>query len=315
MVLTVLAIILVLWGGLAGYNRFMVKRGEAKYPPNGRFVAVEGVRLHYIGKGSGKPVVFLHGGVLSANDFAAVVEMAAERGYHALAFDRPGYGHSERPAKEKVTPIVQARLLHGALRELGVEKPVIVGHSWSGTMVLAYALAYPDEISGIVLLGAAMYKEGYPAENGDPISTLATAPVIGSILLHTLLKSPLLTAAAKKIMAATFAPEPLPEGYLDEALSLWLRPGQFRANREDILAFPPTSALLSGRYNEIKTPTVIVVGEADPFGTIDQAYRLHKDLPHAVLTMLPGVGHMLPQNHPEAVIDALSKLEASRSST
>lgn len=88
---------IALIAGLVIHNQIQFKKAEAAYPPNGSFVAVEGINLHYIRKGEGMPVVFLHGGILTANDFAEVVELASSRGYQAIAFDRPGYGYSERP--------------------------------------------------------------------------------------------------------------------------------------------------------------------------------------------------------------------------
>ncbi|SMO79758.1 alpha/beta fold hydrolase [Melghirimyces algeriensis] len=303
-----LSIIVFLLAGLFGYNQYQFRKAEVNFPPNGKFVTVEGIKLHYIQKGSGKPIVFLHGGVLTGNDFKKVMEMAARQGYQAISFDRPGYGYSERPKNEEVTPIVQARLIHGALKKLGIEKPIFVGHSWSGILVLSYALSYPDDVSGIVTLGAAMYKEGYPAENGDPISALVTTPIIGDAFLNTVLKSPLGTGLAKNILKETFAPEPVPSDYREAALALWLRPGHFKANREDVLAFSPTAEKISSKYKTIQHPMVIVVGNDDPFGTKEQAYRLQKDIPHAKLVILPNVAHMIPQNHPKEVMDAIQTI-------
>lgn len=82
------------------WSKITVRLAEMKYPPGGSFVEVEGIRLHYHdkGKGSGQPIVLLHGGVLWG-DFKGVMALAAKQGYRALAFDRPGYGYSERFAK------------------------------------------------------------------------------------------------------------------------------------------------------------------------------------------------------------------------
>lgn len=290
--------------GLYIYNKFQVKKAEKLYPPNGKFVTVDQYRLHYISEGAGKPIVFLHGGILSSRDFQDVLSLAAKQGYHAIAFDRPGYGYSDRPKHEKVTPILQAKLIHQALKELGINQPIIlVGHSWSGTMTLSYALQYPDEVAGIVLLGAAMYKEGYPAEHGDFLSNVFTTPIVGIILLNTLLKTPLFKWLSDSMVKATFAPESAPEEYKEEVFALGFRPRHFRANREDVLAFPGTSKQLSERYKEIKIPTIIVVGEKDPFGTIEQAQRLKKELPHAKYSLVPDIGHMIPQLHPEVVLN------------
>lgn len=286
------------------YNRIRSAQAEAAFPPAGSFITVEGTRLHYIRKGAGTPVVLLHGGVLRANDFERVMERAAARGYDAIAFDRPGYGYSERPPRDQAAPADQARLIHGALQQMGVEKPIIVGHSWSGLLALTYALQYPD---GVVTLAGAMYKEGYPAEHGDPISRLAAAPVIGTIFLNTVLRSPLGKALARSSVRQTFAPEPAPDGYREAALALWLRPGQFRANREDILAFPPAALEASRHYRGIRCPVVIVVGEDDPFGTREQAARLKRDIPHAELKEIPRVAHMIPQLHPELALEAIDR--------
>ena len=72
----------------------------------------DGVRLHYIDRGQGEPVVLLHGNGTMAQDFdlSGVLEIAAGR-YRVIAFDRPGYGHSARPRDRIWTPDAQAKLL------------------------------------------------------------------------------------------------------------------------------------------------------------------------------------------------------------
>ncbi|WP_175637790.1 alpha/beta fold hydrolase [Metabacillus schmidteae] len=307
----IIAIVTVLIGmvTLYFYNQNQFKKAELAYPPNGDFVEVDGIKLHYLSKGNGKPVVFLHGGVLSSEDFSDVIELAAQEGYKAIAFDRPGYGHSERPTNEKVTPITQAKLIHKALKKLNITDPIIlVGHSWSGTMIMSYALQFPNDVEGLVTLGGAMYKEGYPAENGDALSELVTTPILGDLIMNTLLATPLGKSMGKETTKATFSPETPPAGYEEKLLALWGRPTQFKANREDTLAFPITSKQISSQYKEIEVPTIIVVGENDPFGTIKMAERLQKDLPNSKMVRLPNVGHMIPENHPEKVLDAIELL-------
>lgn len=310
MVLLVLGSSFLLVMTLFLYNQIQFHRMESKYPPKGNFVEVDGIKLHYINRGTGKPIVFLHGGVLSSEDFSEVIELAATKGYHAIAFDRPGYGHSERPKGKEVTPITQANLIHQALKKLKIQEPIIlVGHSWSGTMTMSYAFQYPEHVSGLITLGGAMYKEGYPAENGDLLSKVITTPVIGDLIMNTLLATPLGTSMGKTTTEATFAPENIPEGYQEKLIALWGRPNQFKANREDILAFPETSKIVSRHYPEIETPTIILVGENDPFGTLEMGKRLEADLPNSKLITLPNVAHMIPENHPEEVIKAIEELE------
>ena len=313
MLIVILCCLLFIFVSLYVYNLLAVKKGEGDFPPEGNFINVEGINLHYYSKGKGQPIVFLHGGILSGNDYKDVMNLAANRGYHAISFDRPGYGYSERPEGMEVTPITQATLLHNALKTLGVDRPIIlVGHSWSGTMTLSYAVQYPNEVAGVVLLGAAMYKEGYPAENGDALSKIITIPVLGDTILNTLLKTPLGKAMAKSMVEETFAPEMTPAGYIEETYALGFRPGQLKANREDVLAFPKTSEKLSPQYKNIKTPAVIIVGQKDPFGMIDQARRLQQELVNSKLQIIPEIGHMIPQLHPQVVLDGVEELKVQR---
>ncbi|WP_097073272.1 alpha/beta fold hydrolase [Ureibacillus xyleni] len=311
MIIAIFTSLLLLFVGLYIYNAIEVKKGEISFSPKGEYVTVNDVKLHYYTEGKGQPIVFLHGAMLSANDYKDVLKLAAAHGYQAFAFDRPGYGYSERP-KGKVTPISQAKLIRNALKKIGVEDPIIVvGHSWSGTMTLSYAQQFPDEVAGIVLLGAAMYKEGYPAENGDALSKIVTTPLVGELMLNTLLKTPLGKNLAKSTVISTFSPETPPDGYLEETIALGFRPGQFKANREDVLEFPKTSKEISSYYSSIETSTVIVVGENDPFNIIEQGKRLNDELKHSKLQIIPDIAHMIPVLHPQVVLEAINQLNTN----
>jgi pimeloyl-ACP methyl ester carboxylesterase len=101
------------------------------------------------------------------------------------------------------------------------------------------------------------------------------------------------------------SPDPIPPAYREETFLFWLRPSQFKANREDVLAFAPAADKIHSRYNEIKVPVVIVVGQKDPFGVIEQAYRLNKDISSSKLIVIPLAGHMIPQCHPHKVMEAI----------
>lgn len=308
LVLALAAAATMVGGALALYSSWRVQKWERAYPPAGATVEAGGISLHYIEEGEGRPVVFLHGGILSSYDFTDAVNIAARRGYRALAFDRPGYGYSERPRDEEATPLVQARLVRQALEALGVERPIFVAHSYSGSIAMAYALQFPEDLSGMVLVSAAVYGGSlYPAGYGDPLSRLVTTPIVGGILLNTLLV-PLAPLVVPKMVEQTFAPDPAPQAYVEASVALWSRPKQFRANREDVLYFSPAMEGLESRFAEIAAPIVFVYGEQDPFGVERHAEKLSRTLPHVQTIVVPGAGHMLPEVHPEAVIDAIDAL-------
>ncbi len=136
-----------------------------------KFVTVDGTRLHFVIKGEGRPVVLIHGNPGSGQDWTRVFGPLSAL-HRVIAFDRPGHGRSERPKHVDVTVEVQARLLHDALKQLHVERPIVVGHSWGGALALVYAINYPKEVAGVVLVAPAVY------ESQDGISLLTQLPAM-----------------------------------------------------------------------------------------------------------------------------------------
>ena len=82
-------------------NRYLAAKAERDNPPAGHFLEVDGVRLHYVERGQGEALVLLHGNGSMIQDFesSGLIEMAAQK-YRVIVFDRPGYGHSDRPSLE-----------------------------------------------------------------------------------------------------------------------------------------------------------------------------------------------------------------------
>jgi pimeloyl-ACP methyl ester carboxylesterase len=79
-------------------NRHLANKAERENPPAGKFIEVDGVRLHYVERGEGEPLVLLHGNGSMIQDFetSGLIDMAAKT-FRVIVFDRPGFGHSERP--------------------------------------------------------------------------------------------------------------------------------------------------------------------------------------------------------------------------
>ena len=288
------------------------RRVEAAYPPRGRFIEVDGVRLHWVETGAGRsgarPVVFVHGAGgmvedLLSSRFAPLVGAR----YRLVALDRPGYGHSDRPRAELAGPEAQARLLHQALAQLGVERPILIGHSWGGAMVLAYAQEFPADTAGVLVLAG----WSHPARAATLwVAGLPAAPVIGGLMSRAL--APALSGGlARDIIAQLFAPEPVPASFADFPIDLALRPSQLRANAEDLAALNADVARLRTRYRQIAVPVEILTGGADKIvDPAAHAFRLARAVPDAGFQVLPGVGHMLHHTQPDAVCAALERLAA-----
>jgi len=286
---------LLLFGGLAAVSEIDRQRVEALYPPIGRFSDVAGVRLHYTDSGvpatdGGPPVVLIHGASTSLLDFRASLIEPLSATHRVIALDRPGHGYSDRPAMWP-SPAEQARLTRGLLAQLGVEQPVLVGHSWAGSVVLAYLLAYPDAAAGGVLLAGASHPwDGGVAWYND----LAGVPVVGHLFAHTVPLTLGRAAVAGGVRAA-FAPGEPPDDYSARTgVALALRPDSFLANAEDLRRLSPFLEQQSTYYGYIRRPLLLVTGGADTIvPPWNHAERLLDQAPNAELVRLPGVGHAL----------------------
>lgn len=290
-------------------------RVGALYPPAGPFVEVPGGRLATMqaGPGDGPPVVLLHGASAnSADPMAGVGHLLAARGFRVIAFDRPGFGWSDRPGgAADADPAAQARLVAEALARMRVGPAIVLGHSWAGALALALALDHPERVSGLVL--AAPVGMPLPGPVALPwYWTLALKPPVLWLLSRTV-GPPLALAYLGEAGRRVFKPEEPVPGYLETARApLVLRPGTLLANVQDLVGLPRALAALAPRYGSLHIPTVIVSGAADPIVRPDmQARPLSRAIPGARLVLLTGVGHMLHYTAPEALAGAVNDVEAA----
>jgi pimeloyl-ACP methyl ester carboxylesterase len=301
-VLAVLALLATL--GLGVWSRRLARDAELDYPKLGRDVVVEGVALHYVERGRGRPVVMLHGAFGTLVDFTATIFDPIARTQRAIAIDRPGHGYSGRPAREACTPAVQARLVHAALSELGVERPVLVGFSYGATVALAYGLDYPAEVAAIVTLNGVTHP--WPGVT-NPMYWIPIVPGVGWIFTHAYVM-PLGLWLAHASLEAAFAPRALPQPFHSAPVALELRPASFEANAEDMRVLKDSVRAMSERYAELAMPLVIVVGEGDKIASpLLHSHALHEQVKGSVLVSIPDAGHQVLYTDPKTVIDAIDR--------
>jgi len=288
------------------------KRAEADYPPKGRFVTASGARLHYVERGQGRPVVFVHGNGTMLEDMliSGVIDQAAQR-YRTIAFDRPGFGHSERPGTRTWTAAAQASILPEAFGLLGINRPILVAHSWGSLVALALALDQPYHVSGLVLVSGYYY----PTPRTDvALFSPPALPVVGDLLSYTV--APLIgELIAPGMIERMFSPQGVsPQFARDFPAALALRPSQVKAFAEDSAHMTSAAERLSGRYRSLFPPTAILAGTSDKIVSYRQAQRLHGDVAGSRLDILPGGSHMVHHIGPQRVVRAIDTV-ASEAAT
>jgi pimeloyl-ACP methyl ester carboxylesterase len=288
-------------------------RAEREHPPRGRFVEAGGIRLHYVegGKADGPPVVLLHGNAVTAEDWIAsgVFSLLAER-HRAVAFDRPGYGYSERPRDRMSTAEAQAAVLAEAFARLRIVRPVVVGHSWGALVAVALGLDHPDAVSGLVL--ASGYH--FPTARADVVVFSPPAvPVLGDVVRYTV--GPLLGhLIAPGMIRTMFAPAPVPLHFTEAVpIPIMLRPWQIRASAEDAASMTPRVARVAERYPELRRlPVAIIAGTEDQIVDVERhSLRLHSVLPHSDLHLVPGLGHMVHHGAPRLMANVVRAIASA----
>jgi pimeloyl-ACP methyl ester carboxylesterase len=278
-------------------------QAERANPPVGRFIEVDGVRLHYLERGEGPPLVMLHenGSMIQELTLSGLFDLTAAR-YRVIVLDRPGYGHSERPRAKWWGPQLQAAMLRKLLALIGVEQPILFGHGFGAMIAAAFALAYPTSARAVVLASGYYFPTG---RLDVPLMALPAIPVIGDLLRHTI--SPLIARLMwPHMLKRVFSPAPVPRYF--ERFPMWmaLRPSQLRASAEESALLLPSALSLQRRYSEMETPTVIVAGAQDRYVAQERhSLRLSTMIRSSTLVVSPRAGHMVHHVDPRRVLQAI----------
>jgi len=291
--------------------RQKTQKVERDNPPLGEYIEIDGIRLHYVERGTGQPLVLLHGNGTMIQDFetSGLIDRAAKN-HRVIVFDRPGYGYSERPRSTIWTPQAQAQLLHRALLFLNVEQPILVGHSWGALVAVSMALEFPEYVKSLVLLSGYYY----PTVRADvPLLSQPAVPVIGDVMRYTI--SPLIGRMMwPALLRRIFGPAPVPQRFAS-GFPVWmtLRPSQMRAGAAETALLIPAAFSLRKRYHELTMPVIIMAGGSDRHVDMHtHSERLHHELPHSTLHITSGAGHML---HHLAVDEVMNAIEQANQAT
>ncbi|GJE44422.1 Putative aminoacrylate hydrolase RutD [Methylobacterium soli] len=289
--------------------RAWARRAERANPPRGRFVAIDGVRLHYVARGRGEPLVVFHGNGCLAEEviLSGFVALAAER-FRVIVFDRPGYGHSTRPRRRVWTPAAQADLLIGALERIGVTRSLVLGHSWGALVAIAAALRHPDAVRGLILEGGYYY----PCPRADAVLFSGLAlPVLGDALRHT--AAPILARLLwPAMLRRLFSPAGIAPSFARFPTSMALRPSQLRASADESGLMIPGAMILRRHYAELGMPVAIIAGAGDRMvDPAAQSGRLHGEIRQSSLRLVEHCGHMVHHTAPRPVMAALDEVARS----
>jgi pimeloyl-ACP methyl ester carboxylesterase len=247
-------------------------------------VPVGGRRVAYRRAGSGPPLLLLHGGWSDGRDWSPHLAGLADE-FDVIAWDAPGCGDSDDPPPGADMAHYTGALA-GLVTALGVDAAHLCGVSWGGGLALAVHRDHPGVVRSLVLASAyAGWKGSLPPEEA--------------------------AARVRRVREeATRPPAEWIDGYLPGFFSRPVPEETLRLVRTVMLDVRPTGALamveafadadLRDALPKVDVPTLVLAGAADVRAPLPVAEQLHAGIPGSRLVVLPGVGHVINLEAPEA---------------
>ena len=283
------------------FTFFIARRVTKGFPPEGKFLDVGADRVHYTDRGAGPAIVFVHGLCGNLRNFAYLDMERLARSHRVIVIDRTGAGRSVRGADSPANIYAQARMVAQCIEKLGLDKPVLVGHSLGGAISLAVGLNHPQVIRRLALIAPLTHAESAPP--GAFGGLVLPSPLVRRLVSWTL-AIPLSIINSRKAIAAVFAPESMPKDFPFKGGGLLgLRPHVFYAASSDLVAAPEDLPDMERRYASMTVPVDVLYGRGDRILNVKrQGEALKQKLDRVNLRIIDG-GHMLPVTQPALTTD------------
>lgn len=254
------------------------------------FQTSHGATLAWSQFGSGPDIVLLHGALVTLDDMAFGLFAALGADFRLTTFDRPGHGQSGRFGPTG-TPWRQAEAIAGAVDQLGLERPIIIGHSFGGAVALAYALQFPGRTRGVIALAPIAFPE---LRLEHLLFMPRGLPGPGAVL-NAILSASADQALLPLLWQAMFLPQAMPPGYADlipfaDAAGA----ARLQAEGEDAAWLNAGLVRSAANYPTCRTPIRILGGDRDL--VVNNALHgrlLAALLPDGRFSALEGCGHMV----------------------
>ncbi|UVK36748.1 alpha/beta hydrolase [Mesorhizobium sp. AR10] len=302
-----LLLAVVVAGCLVLATLWIAAKAERLVPPVGRFIEIDGNRIHYVETGEGRPIVFLHGLGAQLHHFRHTLFGRFGPGYRLIALDRPGSGYSVRASGATGRLPEQADIVRRFIEALGLERPLVVGHSLGGAVTLTLAVEHPQAIAGIALLGPLTHLETRARQRFDLL--YVPSRLLRRIMAYTV-AIPASLKYAEPTMKFIFAPQAFPTDYMVSGGGwLGLRPAHFHATSTDVVAVEQDLGRIEQRYGEIAMPAGILFGTADRVIDIrTHGEPMRDEIEGLDFERVDGLGHMLQFIEPERVTAFIKRI-------
>ena len=262
------------------------------------FADIDGVRVHYQEKGTGTPLVLIHGLNSSTYSWKDVFEPLAKN-YRVIAVDLKGFGFSGKPDGD-YTRRAQAILVAHLLDYLKIEKAWLAGNSMGGEVALNFALQNPQRVAGLILIDSA----GVSVPGSNSLAPgYARVPFVGPVLIALALTSDRLV---RQGLEKSFYDD---AKVTDERVAAYYRPLKTRGGQLAALRARTQWGLfpIEPDLNKINSPTLIIWGAEDALIPLEAGRKMNSLIKDSKLVIIEKCGHVPQEELPERVLDEMTK--------
>jgi esterase len=278
----------------------------AGLPPNAATLPADhqsiigAMRFHHLDwKGTGTPILFLHGGGLTAHTWDCVAAMLRER-FRCVALDQRGHGDSEW------SPVIDYRVashvgdIEGFIEAMGLQNPILVGQSMGGMNSIAYAIRHSEKMRAMVIVDVA---PEISAPGADRIREFASTPELDSpeaFLERAVKFNPIRNPAVLR--------RSLYYNLRETPAGKWTFKHDQRRRTDDAMkSFTEDRLRLAAEVSKIKCPTLVVRGALSDVLTDAGAEKFAHALPNGRWVRIEKSGHNVQGDNPRALLDAMDE--------
>ncbi len=302
-------VLVVIVVGLVAYTALNALSAERKVPRVGQFIEVNGARIHYVDLGAGPTMVLVHGLGAESHNYTYKLTERLTRDHRVIVIDRPGAGYSVPAPGAHPDLKAQAAIVAGVITRLGLDRPLLVGHSLGGAVALALGLDHPELVRGLALIAPLTQPQ-------EDIPVAFKALIIPSDAMRRIIGWTLAAPMGKlnrlKGLEMVFGPEAIPADY-DTAGggALTLRPNNFFAASSEVSHGSGELVEMGERYPGLTPPVAVLFGRGDRILDPEvHGRRLAATVPGLALEIVDG-GHMIPLTQPGLTADWLRRLDSA----
>lgn len=267
----------------------------------GEFIDLSGARLYYYAagtRGSGNPVVFIHGFPTSGHLWSDVVPLMPA-GHRLVVLDLLGYGRSDRPLSRPVDATAQADRVVALLDELRIERACIVGHGFGGGVAQSIAVRHAPRVSHLCLVDSIAFDRWPIARRRVSRAMLPLAPLLPPAFLLSRLRAEVERGYGDRARAA-------------RSIDLYVRPfagaDGVQALAAHIRGLSIADRDVHSRLSSLDVPTAVVWGRRDRVLSLESGKMLARTIPNATLDVVDDGYHFTPDETPRQVADSIAAL-------